>query len=105
MKLFYQNNIFNNDFYNFNAFLTNFNSFGDFKVCSKAPFSDILFYVEAIHLTFNENQLTGFSMMRVFTERRLQADYHFSLNVNVNVTIVSYMNSTSREMILFYSSG
>ena len=56
MKLFYQNNIFNNDFYNFNAFLTNFNSFGDFKVCSKAPFSDILCYVEAIHLIFNESQ-------------------------------------------------
>ena len=105
MKLFYQNNIFNNDFYNFNAFLTNFNCFGDFKVCSKAPFSDILCYVEAIHLIFNESQLTGFTMMRFFTERRLQADFHFSLNVNVNVTIVSYMNSTSRETILFYSSG
>ena len=39
-------------------------------------------------------------MMRVFTERHLQADSHFSLNVNVNVTVDSYMNSTSREMIL-----
>ena len=36
--------------------------------------------------------------MQVFTERRLRADFHFSLNVNV--TVVSYMNSTSREMIL-----
>ena len=39
-------------------------------------------------------------MMRVFTERRLRADFHFSLNVNINVTVVSYMNSALREMIL-----
>ena len=38
--------------------------------------------------------------MQVFTERRLQADFHFRLNVNVTVTVVSYMNSTSRETIL-----
>ena len=100
MKISYQNNIFNNDFNNFNAFLANFNSFGDFKFCSKAPVSDILCHVEATHLTFNESQLTGFSMILVFTERRLQADYHFSLKVNVNVTVVSYMNSTSLETIL-----
>ena len=99
MKISYQN-IFNNDFNDFNVFLANFNSFGDFKVCSKAPFSDILCHVEATHLTFNESQLIGLSMSRVFTERRLRADFHFSLNVNVNVTVVSYMNSTSREMIL-----
>ena len=37
-------------------------------------------------------------MMRVFTDRRYRADFHFGLNVNV--TVVSYMNSTSREMIL-----
>ena len=30
----------------------------------------------------------------------LQAGFHFSLNVNVNVTVDSYMNSTSQEMIL-----
>ena len=99
MKTSYQN-ISNNDFNNFNAFLANFNCFGDFKVCSKAPFSNILCHVEATHLTFNESQLTGFSMTRVFTERRLRADFHFSLNVNANVTVVSYMDSTSREMIL-----
>ena len=38
--------------------------------------------------------------MQVFTERSLETDFHFSLNVNVNVTLVSYMNSTSRETIL-----
>ena len=64
----------------------------------KAPFSGILCHVQAIHLTFNERQLTGFSMMRVFTARRLRADFHFSLNVNV--TVDSYMKRTSREMIL-----
>ena len=37
-------------------------------------------------------------MMQVFTKRSLQVDFHFSLNVNV--TVVSYMNSTSRETIL-----
>ena len=37
-------------------------------------------------------------MMRFFTERDLSADFHFSLNVNV--TVDSYMNSTSRETIL-----
>ena len=96
MKISYQN-IFNNDFNNFNIFLANFNSFGDFKVCSKAPFSEILCHIEANHLTFNESQVIGFRMMRVFTERRLRADFNFSLNVNV--TVVSYMNSTSGEMI------
>ena len=51
-------------------------------------------------MTFSESQLSGFSMMQVFTERRLQTDFHFRLNVNVTVTLVSYMNSTSRETIL-----
>ena len=32
IKISYQN-IFNNDFNNFNVFLANFNGFGDFKVC------------------------------------------------------------------------
>ena len=34
-------------------------------------------------------------MVQVFAEKCLQADFHFSLNVNV--TVVSYMNSNSRE--------
>ena len=90
----------NNNFKNFNVFLTNFSSFSDFKVFSKAPFSDALCHVEATHLTFNESHLSGFSMMQVFTERRLQTDFHFRLNVNVTVTVVSYMNSTLRETVL-----
>ena len=61
MKISYINNIFNSDFNNFNAFLANLNSSGDFKVCTTAPFSDILCHVEASHLTFNENQLTGYT--------------------------------------------
>ena len=69
-------------------FLTNFNSFSHFKVCSKAPFSDALSHLDATHLTFSESQSTGFSMMLVFTERSLQADFYFILNVNV--TVVSY---------------
>ena len=100
MKISFQNNIFNIDFKNFSVFLTNFNSFSDFKVCLKAPFSDVLCYLEATQLTFNESQLTGFSMVWVLTQRRLKADFYFSLNVNVNVTVTSYVNSTSREMIL-----
>ena len=55
MKIYYQNNIFNNDFDNFNAFLASFNSFGDFKVCSKGSFSDMLCHVEATYLTFYES--------------------------------------------------
>ena len=93
-------NPYKNNFNNFNVFLTSFSSFIDFKVCSRAPFSDAVCHVEATHSTFNESQLTGFSMMLVFAERRLQADVHFSLNVTVNVTVVSYMNSTSQETIL-----
>ena len=95
MKISYLNNLFNNNFKNFNIFLTNFSSFSDFKVFLKAPFSDALCHVEATHLTFNESQLTGFSMMQVFTERRLQTDFRFRLNVNVTATVVSHMNSTS----------
>ena len=100
MKISYLNNPFNNDFKNFNIFLTNFSSFSDSKVFLKAPFSDALCHVEATHLAFNESQLSGFSMMQVFTERCLQTNFHFRLNVNVTVTVVSYMNSTSRETIL-----
>ena len=100
MKISYLNNPFNNDFKNFNIFLTNFSSFSDFKVFSKAPFSDALCHVETNHMIINESQLTGFSMMQVFTERHLQTDFHFRLNVNVTITIVSYMNSTLRETIL-----
>ena len=37
-------------------------------------------------------------MMQFFTERHLRADFHFILNVNV--TVDSYMNSISQEMIL-----
>ena len=97
MKISYQN-IFNNDFNNFNVFLAKFSSFGDFKVCSKAPFSGIWCHIEAAYLTFNESQLIGFRMIRIFTEKCLRADFHFSLNVNV--TVVSYMNRNSKEMIL-----
>ena len=100
MKIPSLNNPFNNDFKNFNVFLTNVNIFSDFKVFLKAPFSDSFCHAEATHLTFNESRLCGFSMMQVFTERRLQADFHFRLNFNVTVTVVRYMNSTSRETIL-----
>ena len=81
-------------------FLTNFSIFSDFKVFSKALFSDALRHGGATHLAFNESRFSGFSMMQVFTERRLQTDFHFRLNVNVTVTVASYMNSTSRETIL-----
>ena len=100
MKISDLNNPFNNDFKNFNVFLTNFSIFSDLKVFSKTPFSDALRHVVATHLTLNESQLSGFSMMQVFTEKHLQTDFHFRLNVNVTVTIVSYMNCTSRETIL-----
>ena len=56
--------------------------------------------MKATRLTLNESQLSGFSMMQIFTERRLQTDFHFRLNINVTVTVVSHMNSTSRETIL-----
>ena len=100
MKISDLNNPFNNDFKNFNLFLTNFSIFSDLKVFSKTPFSNALRHVVATHLTFDESQLSGFSMMQVFTEKHLQTDFHFRLNVNVTVTIVSYMNCTSRETIL-----
>ena len=100
IKISYLNNPFNNDFKKFNVFLTNFRNFSDFKVYSKAPFSEALCHVEATHLTFSDSQLTGFNMMQVFTDRCLQTDLYFRLNVNVTVTAVSYLNSTSRETIL-----
>ena len=34
----------------------------------------------------------------VFTERDLQEGFHFSLNADVNVTVVSYINNNSREI-------
>ena len=107
MKISCRNNIFNNDFNNFNTFLIIFNSSGGFKFCTRAPFSDILCHVEASHLAFNENQLTGFIIMQVFTERCLQPDFHFSLNFHFDVFFVSYMDSNSREMKLhnFCSNG
>ena len=86
--------------YDFAAPLTLKDMLQQFKVSLKAPFSDILCHVDDTNLTFSESQLTGFSMMRVFTERCLRADFHFSLNANVNVTVISYMNSTSLETIL-----
>ena len=46
----------------------------------------------------NKDQLTSFSMMLVFTDRYLWTDFNFSLNVSVNVTFVSHMNSNSCEM-------
>ena len=100
VKISCQNIIFKNDLNNFSAFLENFNSFGEFKVCLKAPFSATLCYVQATHMNFDESQLADFSMMRGFTGRHLRPDFHFSLNVNVNVTVDSYINSTSRETIL-----
>ena len=87
MKISDRNNIFNNDFNNFNAILPIFKSSGDFKVCTTASFSEILCHVEASHSTFNESQLTGFSMMRVFNERCFRVNFHFSLNVNVDATL------------------
>ena len=100
MKISSLNNPFNNDFKIFNVCLTNFSIFSDFKVFSKASFSDSLCHVEPTHLTFNKSYLSGFNMMQIFTERHLQTDFHFRLNVNVTVTVFSYMNSTSRETML-----
>ena len=69
MKISCQNNTFSNNFKNFNAFLTIFNNSEDLKVYSRVPFSEIFNHVEVSHLTINESQLTGFSMIKVFTER------------------------------------
>ena len=66
MKISYQNNVFNKDFNNFNAFLTIFNSSLDFNTCSNAAFEG----------------------------------FYYSLNIGVNVTVVSNKNNTSRETIL-----
>ena len=89
MKIFYHNKAFNNDFNSFKAFSAIFNSSGNCKICSKAPCSVILCHVETAHLTFNKSQLTGFSMMRVFTLRYPRVGFHFSVNINVNVAAVS----------------
>ena len=50
IKISYRNDIFNNDFNNFDPFLTIFNSFDDFKVCKADTFSEILCHVEASHM-------------------------------------------------------
>ena len=63
-----------------------------------AFFSPVVCHVEARYLILNENQLTGFSMILVSTERCLCAEFHSSLNVNV--TVNSYMNSNSCEIKL-----
>ena len=94
MKIFYH--VFNKS----NAFVTVFNSSAASKVCTTAPFGEILRHVKVSFLTLNENQLTNFSMMRVFTEGCLRVDVHLSLNVNVDITVVSYMKSNSGEMKL-----
>ena len=39
--------------------------------------------------------------MQVFNKICLWADFHFGLNVNINVTVVSYMNSSSGEEKLY----
>ena len=39
-------------------------------------------------------------MIGISTQRCFRADFHFSLNVNINATVVSYMNSNSCEMKL-----
>ena len=38
-------------------------------------------------------------MMQVFTERYFRVDFQFRLNVNVNVTAVSYRNSISQQWV------
>ena len=70
MKIFYY------VFHKSNAFVTVFNSSAALKICTTAPFGEILRHVEVSFLTLNENQLTSFSMMRVFTEGCLRADVH-----------------------------
>ena len=69
-----------------------------FKVCLTAPISEVLCHVEASHLTLIEKQSTGFSIVRVSTDRCLRANFHFSLNVNVNVAVASYRNNNLLEM-------
>ena len=44
-------------------------------VCSKIPFSKNLHHIETSQLICSSNQLTGFYMIRVFTERCFTADY------------------------------
>ena len=44
-------------------------------------------------------------MMRIFNERCVREDFHFSLNVNVNVTVVSYMNNRSSHHRRSFEKG
>ena len=50
-------------------------------VCMETPFSKNSYLVETSQMIFNANQLTGFYMIRGFTEKCLQKDYsHFFPN-------------------------
>ena len=99
MKIFYQNNIVNNDFKNFNAFLANSNSFGDFKVCLKAPFSDILCHVEATQLTFNES---GFLLRGAFEQTFILV---LMLMLMLLLSVMRIALHEKRYFIIFYSNG
>ena len=107
MKISYQNNIFNNYFNNFSIFLANFNSFGNFKVCSKAPFSGISCHVQATHLTFNESHWLasawcGFLLRGVFEQTFILV---LMLMLMLLLTVIWIALYEKWYFVIFYSNG
>ena len=54
-----------------------------FKVCSETRFTKNSYHIETSKLQRFANQLTGFYMIRDFTERYFLTDYNFIFSLNV----------------------
>ena len=100
MKICYWNNIFNNGFNNFNTwFLWFVRVLLSVRPCVMwRPF-----IWNSVKISWLASAWCSFLEKGTY----LWADFHFSLNVNVNVTVVSYINSNICETKIynFYSIG
>ena len=83
----------------FNVTLINFNSSVEFAICSRIPSSEGLYHMETSLPICNTNSWTGFCMVGLFSGGYSKTCSNFYFNINVNITVDSYMNSSFSHLL------
>ena len=83
----------------FNVTLINFNSSIEFAICSRIPSSEGLYHMETSLPICNTNSWTGFCIVGLFSGGYSKTNSNFYFNINVNITVDSYMNSSFSHLL------
>ena len=79
--------------------LINFNSSVEFAICSRIPSSEGLYHMETSLPICNTNSWTGFCIVGLFSGGYSKTNSNFYFNINVNITVDSYMNSSFSHLL------